>query len=77
MLNSWNLDKSVDSIEEQEENGSILNYLGGNGCITWSPNNSESPILEKLMHFRDINIAGAQQSKILNDIRILYVKACL
>ncbi|CEP11394.1 hypothetical protein [Parasitella parasitica] len=49
----------------------VLDYLGGDGQLMWSPMHFDSFILHKLMRFRDINIIGAQHSKILNDIRVL------
>ncbi|KAG1469452.1 hypothetical protein G6F56_003250 [Rhizopus delemar] len=71
IFNSLGRDESFDSLKEQEAKCGFLDYLGGDGHLTWIPMHFDSLILHKLMRFREINIIGAQAFKILNDIRVL------
>ncbi|KAL9538207.1 hypothetical protein MBANPS3_011113 [Mucor bainieri] len=69
--------ESFGSLEDQESNCTILNYLEGDGDTTWIPTSFESPLLQKLMKFRNVNMIGAQAHKMLTDIRALYDKTML
>ncbi|EPB91013.1 hypothetical protein HMPREF1544_02082 [Mucor circinelloides 1006PhL] len=69
-------DKSLNSLADQEAKCNVLEYLNGGGQLAWSTTSSDSSILHKLMRFRDINVTGVQNLKILNDLRALQVKTC-
>jgi hypothetical protein len=62
---------SFDSLTDQVNNSGVMDYLEGSESLLWNPKDQTSVILPKLVTFRDINIAGAQQNKILNDICVL------
>ncbi|KAL7332576.1 hypothetical protein PS15p_204594 [Mucor circinelloides] len=64
-------DESFNSLADQEAKCGVLQYLTGDGQLAWSPTSSGSSILHKLMRFRNINVTGAQNLKILNDLRAL------